>query len=158
MYLSGLLPTNPSVRDSRDMSFGMKSAPDSLLSSIFRSRELSFGSILWVSRGNTDSQICRWYSSLTCSNASPFPCPYYDWNYSFHIRCGPFLPSYGSYLGSIPGIFRQSVYHLTESLFIPVCASRNRFFPQLNNDQAFFLTISTILSGMQEYGVPSTGL
>ncbi|KAL9137835.1 MAG: hypothetical protein Q9175_000969 [Cornicularia normoerica] len=40
-----------------------------------------------------------------------------------------------------PGTFTQSVYHPTESLFIPT----------------FFLTLSTIISCIQKYGYPSTG-
>ena len=144
MYLSELLPTNPSVLDSRDMSFGMKSAPDSLLSSIFRSRELSSGSILWVSRGNTDSQICRWYSSLTSSNASPFPWPYY------HRLL--------SRLDSICfQVLVDSLYIIQQKAFSLQYVPQETYSSQINNGQTFFLTISTLLSGMQEYGVPSTG-
>jgi len=59
-----------------------------------------------------------------------------------------------------PGTFTNSVYHSIESLLIPVCdyqrASNVRRQYGLHC-QTFFLSNSTILSGIQDYGVPATG-
>ncbi len=59
-----------------------------------------------------------------------------------------------------PGTFTKTVKHPTESLFIPVRVPTNLIpFHRCSNTflQAFFLSISTILSCIQEYGVPFAG-